>query len=61
MHQQRLSQSDDTLLSSDATSLDHEEVVVDLSVEGETSHRGDRLVGDVVFSGSAVLDDLRKD
>lgn len=60
VHQQRLSQGDDALLGTDAAALDHQEVVVDLSVEGEASHWSDRLVGDVVLGGGAVLDDLRR-
>lgn len=60
VHQQRLSQGDDALLGTNAAALDHQEVVVDLSVEGEATHWGDRLVGDVVLGGGAVLDDLRE-
>lgn len=58
VHQERLSQGDDALLGSDAAALDHQEVIVDLSVVGEATHWGDRLVGDVVLGGGVVLDDL---
>jgi len=58
VNQERLAQGDDALLGSDAATLDHQEVVVNFSVEGETSHWSDRLVGDVVFGRSVVLDDL---
>jgi len=50
-----LSQNEDFLLGSDAASLDHDEVVVDDSVEGETSHGGDLLIGQVGIGGSVVL------
>lgn len=59
VHQQGLSQSDDALLGSNAASLDHDEVVVDLSVEWEAAHRCNRLVGDVVLGRCVVLDDLK--
>lgn len=58
VNQKRLSQGDDTLLGTDAAALDHEEVIVNLSVMREATHWGDCLVGDVVFSGSVVLNDL---
>lgn len=61
VHQQRLAQGDDTALGTDAAALDHQEVLVDLTVEGETSHRGDRLVRQIVLGGGAVLDDLGVD
>lgn len=58
VHQERLSQGDDALLGSDAAALDHQEVVVDLSVVGEAAHWSDGLVGDVVLGRGVVLDDL---
>jgi len=58
VHQQGLSQGDDAFLGSNAAALDHQEVVIDLSVEWEATHWGDRLVSDIVLGGGAVLDDL---
>lgn len=58
VHQQRFAQRDYATLGTDAATLDHEEILVDLSVERETTHRRDRLVGQIVLGGSAVLDDL---
>lgn len=58
VNQKGFTQSDDTFLGSNTTSLQHDEVVVDFSVMWETTHGGDRLVGQIVFSGSVVLDDL---
>lgn len=58
VNQERLSQGDDALLGSNAAALNHEEVIVDLSVVREATHWGDRLVSDVVFGGSVVLDNL---
>jgi hypothetical protein len=58
VHQERLSQGDDALLGSNAAALDHQEVVVDLAVEWESTHWRDVLVGDIVLGGSVVLDDL---
>lgn len=59
VRQQGLAQSDDALLRSNAAALDHQEIVVDLSVMRETAHGGNRLVGDVVLGRGRVLDDLR--
>lgn len=58
VHQQRLAQGDDTALGTDAAALDHQEIVVDFTIEWETSHRGDGLVRQIVLGGGAVLDDL---
>lgn len=43
--QQRFTQRDDTILVTDATTLEHHEIVIDLSVVWETAHRGDCLLG----------------
>lgn len=48
--QQGLSQSDDALLSTDATSLDHNEIVANLTVEWEATHWCDCLVSDIILS-----------
>merc|ERR1719225_462512 len=46
------------LLGSNAETLDHQEVLLDLSVMGEPSHGVDGLVGQVVVSAGVVLDQL---
>ena len=38
--------------------LDHQEVLLDLSVMREASHRVDGLVGQVIVSGGVILDQL---
>lgn len=59
VHQQRLAQGDNALLRSDAAALDHQEVVVDLSVMRESAHGVDGLVSQIVLGGRVVLDDLQ--
>lgn len=59
VHQSWLSQSDDTLLGSNTTSLNHDEVVVDFSVEWITSHWCNWFVSDVIISWGIVLNDLQ--
>ena len=54
-----LAQSQNPLLGSDAASLDHNKVLFDHSVVGESSHGVDALVGGVVLSGGVVLDKLK--
>lgn len=56
--QQGLSKSDNSLLGSHAASLDHDKVLVDLSVMREASHGSNGLVSWVIICGSVVLDDL---
>lgn len=56
--EQRLAQSEHALLAADAAALQHQKIVVDLTVMGETTHGGDRLVCQVVFGGGVVLDEL---
>lgn len=53
-----LSKSDNSLLGSHAASLDHDKVLVDLSVMREASHGSNGLVSWVIICGSVVLDDL---
>lgn len=53
-----LPQSDDTLLGSHTATLDHDEVIVDFSIVGETTHGGDGLLRQVVFSRSIILNNL---
>lgn len=57
--QQRLAQGDDALLGANAAALDHDEVVVDLTIVGEATHGGDALVSQIVLGGGVVLDDLQ--
>lgn len=60
VHQQRLTEGNDTALGSNAAALDHQEIVIDLTIEWETTHRSDGLVRQIVLGGSAVLNDLIK-
>ena len=59
MDQQGLPEGQDPLLGSNATSLDHDEVLFNLSVMGEAAHGVDGLVSQVVIGGSVVLDQLK--
>ena len=47
MHHKRLADSDDTLLGSGDRALEDEEIVLDDTVVGETTHGRDLLLGDV--------------
>ena len=53
-----LSKSENALLGSNATSLDHDEILLDLTVVGEATHGIDGLVGQIVVGGGVVLDQL---
>lgn len=53
---QRFTQSDDSLLGTHTTALDHDEVVVDLSVVRETAHWGDVLHRQIVVGTGITLD-----
>ena len=53
-----LSQRQDPLLRSNAATLDHDEVLLDLSVMRETAHWIDGLVGQIVVCGGIVLHQL---
>ena len=53
-----LSKSKNTLLRSNTTSLDHDEILFNLSVVRESSHWVDRFVSQVVFGGGVVFDQL---
>lgn len=50
------SEEDDSLLGTHTTSSDHEEIMVDHSIMGESSHRSDVLLSQIIESGSIVLD-----
>ena len=53
-----LSESDDPLLGAHDAASDHDVVLIDLSVVGESSHRGDRLPRKIVIGRDVVLDHL---
>jgi len=55
--EEALSESQNPLLRTNAATLDHEEVVVDLTIMRETTHWSDALLGQIVF-GRGVVDDL---
>lgn len=55
---QRFAHGDDAFARSNAAALDHDKVVVDLTVVREAAHRGDRFVGQIVLGRSVVLDNL---
>ena len=56
-----LSEGENTLLRSNAASLKHDEVLLDLSIVGEPTHRIDGLVRNVIISGSIVFDQLKQE
>ena len=56
--QQGLAEGDDALLGANAAALQHDKVIVDLTVVGETTHGGDALVSQIVLGGGIVLDNL---
>merc|ERR1711953_794841 len=58
VHQQGLTKGQHTLLGSNATSLDHDKVLLDQSVMGETTHGDDRLVSQIIIGSSVVLHKL---
>jgi len=53
---ERLSKSNSSLSGSHDSTSDHEEVVVDNSIMGESSERGDVLLSNIGLSGGVVLD-----
>lgn len=53
-----LSEGDDTLLGAHAAALEHDEIVVYLTVVWESTHGCDTLLSQIVLGGSVVLDDL---
>jgi len=56
--QKTLSQDNGSLSSTDNTSSNHDEVVIDNTVVGESSKRGDILFVDISLSGGVVLDSV---
>ena len=56
--QERLPQGEGALLGANAATLDHDEVLLDPSVMGESFHGVDGLVSNVILGGGVVLDEL---
>merc|ERR1719458_1064365 len=56
--EERLPQGKGALLGSNAATLDHDEVLLNLSIVGESSHWVNGLVSNVILGGSVVLDKL---
>lgn len=54
-----LSQGEDALLGPDAASLDHDKVLLDQAVMGESAHGVDGLVSQVIVGSSVVLHQLK--
>jgi len=48
-------EGDDTLLGSRDGTLEEEEVVLDDTVVGETTHGGNSLLADIVFGGGVIV------
>ena len=55
MDHERFAEGNDTLLRSGDAALEEEEVVLDNTVMGETTHGCDLLLGDVVFCGGVIV------
>ena len=53
-----LPESEHPFLGTNAAALQHDEVLLDLSVVRETTHGVDGLVSNVIVGGSIVLDEL---
>jgi len=56
--EERLPEGEDTLLGSNAATLQEDEVLLNLSVMWESTHGGDGLVGKVILSGGVILNQL---
>ena len=52
---ERFSQDEDSLLAADATTFDHHELLIDLTVMRETAHWGDVFIGKVIFRATVAL------
>jgi len=50
-----LAESQDTLLGTNAVALEHEEVVADDTVVGETTHGSDTLLGEIELGGTVAI------
>ena len=55
-----LSQGEDTLLRANATTLNHDEILLNLTIVGEATHGVDGLVRKVIISGGVVLHQLKQ-
>jgi hypothetical protein len=55
MNHQTLAESDDTLLGTRDRALEHDKVVLDDAIMGESTHGCDALLGGVCLSGTAQL------
>ena len=53
-----LTKGQHTLLRSNATTLDHDKVLLDQSVMGESTHGVDRLISQIIIGSSIVLHKL---
>jgi len=53
-----LAEGENSLLGSDAAALEHDKVVLDFTVVGETTHWSDRFVSEIGLSGSVVFDEF---
>lgn len=54
-----LPEADYPFLGSSTTTLDHDKVLIDLTIVGETTHRGDCLFCEVILCGSIILHHLQ--
>ena len=54
-----LTKGQNALLGSNAASLDHDKVLLDQAVVGETAHGVDRLVGQIIIGSGVVLHKLK--
>ena len=55
MDHEGFAEGDDTLLGSRNGALEEEEVILNDTVVGETTHGGDSLLGDIVFGAGVVV------
>ncbi len=54
-----LAKSNDTFLWSHTAPLNHDEVIINLTIMNETSHGSDGFVCQIVLGGGIVLNDLK--
>lgn len=53
-----LPEHEDPVLAANASSLDRDEIIVDFTIVREATHGCDRLLGEIIVSSPAVLDQL---
>lgn len=58
VNKERFPESDDTFLRSHTASLNHDVVIVNLTVMGETTQRSNGLFRQVILGRGVVFDDL---